>query len=40
MEASGLKGRVAYARWAGDEARFAWEVGVGKGEDGKPIIGV
>ena len=31
MEAAGLKGRVAYARWSGDEARFAWEVGVGKG---------
>ena len=40
MQAAGLKGRVAYARWAGDEARFAWEVGVGKGEDGRPIAGV
>ncbi|MEZ5998282.1 MAG: pyruvate kinase [Hyphomonas sp.] len=40
MQASGLTGRVAYARWAGDDARFAWEVGVGKGEDGKPITGV
>ena len=39
-QASGLRGRVAYARWAGDDARFAWEVGVGKGEDGKPITGV
>ncbi|MEZ5945757.1 MAG: pyruvate kinase [Hyphomonas sp.] len=40
MLASGLTGRVAYARWAGDDARFAWEVGVGKGEDGKLITGV
>ena len=40
MDAAGLKGRVAYARWAGDDARFAWEVGVGKGEDGRPITGV
>lgn len=40
MKASGLEGRVAYARWAGDEQRFAWEVGVGKGLDGKPITGV
>ena len=30
----------AYARWAGDDARFAWEIGVGKGLDGKPITGV
>ncbi len=40
MKAAGLEGRVAYARWAGDEARFAWEIGVGKGADGKPITGV
>lgn len=40
MKASGLEGRVAYARWAGDDARFAWEIGVGKGLDGKPITGV
>lgn len=40
MKAAGLEGRVAYARWAGDDARFAWEIGVGKGLDGKPITGV
>jgi pyruvate kinase len=40
MKASGLEGRVAYARWAGDDMRFAWEIGVGKGLDGKPITGV
>lgn len=40
MKAAGLEGRVAYARWAGDDARFAWEMGVGKGLDGKPITGV
>lgn len=40
MKAAGLEGRVAYARWAGDDARFAWEIGVGKGADGKPIAGV
>lgn len=40
MKAAGLEGRVAYARWAGDETRFAWEIGVGKGLDGKPITGV
>lgn len=40
MDAAGLKGRVAYARWSGDDARFAWEVGVGRGKDGKLITGV
>jgi pyruvate kinase len=40
MKAAGLEGRVAYARWSGDDARFAWEIGVGKGLDGKPITGV
>jgi pyruvate kinase len=40
MQAAGLDGRVAYARWAGDDARFAWEMGVGKGRDGKLITGV
>jgi pyruvate kinase len=40
MKAAGLEGRVAYARWAGDDSRFAWEIGVGKGLDGKPITGV
>ena len=40
MKAVGLDGRVAYARWAGDEQRFAWEIGVGRGADGKPITGV
>ncbi|MCU0730360.1 MAG: pyruvate kinase [Hyphomonas sp.] len=40
MKAAGLDGRVAYARWAGDESRFAWEIGVGKGLDGRPITGV
>jgi pyruvate kinase len=40
MKAAGLDGRVAYARWAGDDARFAWEIGVGRGLDGKPITGV
>lgn len=40
MKAAGLDGRVAYARWAGDDSRFAWEMGVGKGLDGKPITGV
>lgn len=40
MDAAGLEGRVAYARWAGDEERFAWEVGVGKGEGGEKITGV
>ncbi|MBY9067912.1 pyruvate kinase [Hyphomonas sp. WL0036] len=40
MKAAGLEGRVAYARWAGDDQRFAWEVGVGRGLDGKPITGV
>ena len=40
MKAAGLDGRVAYARWAGDEQRFAWEIGVGRGADGKPITGV
>ena len=40
MKALGLDGRVAYARWAGDEQRFAWEIGVGRGADGKPITGV
>ena len=40
MEAMGLDGRVAYARWAGDDNRFAWEVGVGKGSDGEKITGV
>lgn len=39
MEASGLEGRVAYARWAGEEKRFAWEVGVGAGA-GNKIAGV
>ena len=40
MNAAGLQGRVAYARWAGDETRFAWEIGIGKGQDGKPVTGV
>ncbi|KCZ49027.1 pyruvate kinase [Hyphomonas pacifica] len=40
MDAAGLDGRVAYARWAGDDQRFAWEVGVGKGEGGEKITGV
>lgn len=40
MKAAGLDGRVAYARWAGDDHRFAWELGVGRGLDGKPITGV
>ena len=40
MDAAGLEGRVAYARWAGEDARFAWEVGVGRGENGSPITGV
>lgn len=40
MKAAGLEGRVAYARWAGDGHRFAWEVGIGRGLDGKPITGV
>lgn len=40
MKAAGLDGRVAYARWAGDEQRFAWEIGVGRGADGRPITGV
>lgn len=40
MNAAGLDGRVAYARWAGDDQRFAWEIGVGRGSDGKPITGV
>ncbi len=40
MKAAGLEGRVAYARWAGEDSRFAWEIGVGKGLDGKPITGV
>jgi pyruvate kinase len=40
MKAAGLDGRVAYARWSGDDNRFAWEIGVGKGLDGKPITGV
>ncbi len=40
MKAAGLDGRVAYARWAGDDTRFAWEIGIGKGLDGKPITGV
>ncbi len=40
MKAAGLDGRVAYARWSGDDGRFAWEIGVGKGLDGKPITGV
>lgn len=40
MQAAGLDGRVAYARWAGDDQRFAWEIGVGRGADGKPITGV
>lgn len=40
MQAAGLDGRVAYARWAGDDERFAWEIGVGRGADGKSITGV
>lgn len=40
MKAAGLEGRVAYARWAGDDQRFAWEIGVGRGADGKLITGV
>ncbi|ABI78852.1 pyruvate kinase [Hyphomonas neptunium ATCC 15444] len=40
MKAAGLEGRVTYARWSGDEERFAWEIGVGRGADGKPITGV
>lgn len=40
MDAAGLEGRVAYARWAGDAERFAWEVGVGKGQNGEKITGV
>ena len=40
MDAAGLEGRVAYARWAGDEERFAWEIGVGKGRNGALITGV
>lgn len=40
MNAAGLEGRVAYARWAGDEARFAWEIGIGKGQDARPVTGV
>ena len=40
MDAAGLDGRVAYARWAGDTERFAWEVGVGKGLNGEKITGV
>ncbi len=40
MKAAGLEGRVAYARWAGDDTRFAWEIGVGRGQDGKLITGV
>ncbi|MFN4183964.1 MAG: pyruvate kinase [Hyphomonas sp.] len=40
MKAADLDGRVAYARWAGDDQRFAWEIGVGRGADGKPITGV
>ena len=40
MKAAGLEGRVAYARWAGDDQRFAWEIGIGRGADGKPITGV
>ncbi len=40
MKAAGLEGRVTYARWAGEDGRFAWEIGVGKGLDGKPITGV
>lgn len=40
MKAAGLDGRVVYARWAGDDQRFAWEIGIGRGLDGKPITGV
>lgn len=40
MDAAGLEGRVAYARWSGDEARFAWEVGIGRGPGGELITGV
>lgn len=40
MNAAGLEGRVAYARWAGEETRFAWEVGIGRGPAGAPITGV
>ena len=40
MDAADLDGRVAYARWAGDDVRFAWEIGVGKGPGGTKITGV
>lgn len=40
MDVAGLTGRVAYARWAGEDFRFAWEVGVGKGQMGDAITGV
>ena len=40
MNAAGLDGRVAYARWAGEDGRFAWEIGIGVGKDGKPVTGV
>ncbi len=40
MNHAGLTGRVAYARWAGEDFRFAWEVGIGKGVGGKAITGV
>lgn len=39
MDAAGLAGRVAYARWAGEMSRFAWELGVGSG-NGQKITGV
>lgn len=40
MKAAKMEGRVTYARWAGDDQRFAWEIGIGRGADGKPITGV
>ena len=40
MNAAGLEGRVAYARWAGEDGRFAWEIGIGVGKDGMPVTGV
>lgn len=39
MDAAGLEGCVAYARWAGEEKRFAWEVGLGSAP-GERIPGV
>lgn len=40
MNAAGLQGRVAYARWAGDDTRFAWEIGIGRGQNGALVTGV